>query len=819
VQHFVRKRYCISSGSLNNFKLLFVKSIKIVSRICSFTLFLLVGINSYAQPDPCGPIPIMTNDCAESGVFEACVICDIDGFTGTNNLEDNGQSPPGFCSFPDDMHWIAFIAGSTSLSIQIDVSNCTLTNLGEQSLDLGFYESLDCINFSQITQCRMDLENGESFVFNTIVPLTIGQHYYLVMDGSSGSICDWTFTVIDGTTAVDPLTNSGNITHIPETCPDLETTFFTELNEPGAAIFFWTIDGVEQAPNTQLVNITFPADGSYEVCVSAANACDEAPPVCSTIKVRTPGTTNIVEDLCDGECIESNGIQFCQTGVFQEIITLQNGCDSIINLDLTVLPQASEEVDLWICNDDFFFIGQTPYNLTGVYQDTVLTSDECDSIVYLDLLVIECEIIGSPEQIPVICNGTSTGTLIFSVDQGEVPLSFTWTSILDPTLTGSGTTNLLVDNQIPNIPAGTYQIYITDDFGNDVVVLQEVTEPPVLEATLIPSDYNGFNVSCFMDNGLPGSDGTLDARVEGGVPPYFYAWSDGQNTPVATNLTYDTYTVTVTDDVGCTLERMFTLDSAPPVMANVAFNNPTCDGFDTGTIDVQSVSGGTPSYAFSLSNGNFSSDTIFNDLFEGDYTVYIQDGNGCVYLEEGNLIAPEIPVIDFPEDLTIDLCDSIALDPIFNDAILKTIQWTPSDFITCDTCLVTYATPVNSIEYVLSVISINDCTDTDSIQVFVNERRRVYVPNIFSPNGDGLNEELIFNGGCEVDFVIAFDIFDRWGNLVFHQEDFPANDPDYAWDGRFKEEKLIDGLFSWVAEVSFIDGATTMLSGNITIVR
>ncbi len=799
-----------------------VKKLKELLKLVSVLLLLICSITFVsAQPEPCGSVPIMTNDCASAGIFEACVICDINGFTGTNDLQDNGQSPPGFCSFPDDMHWIAFIAGSTSLSIRIDVSNCSIGGFGQQSLDLGFYESLDCVNFSPITECRMDLENGDSFVFNTTVALTIGQHYYLVMDGSSGSICDWTFTVLNGTTAVDPLTNSGTIVHEPETCPGLETTFFTELNESGAAIFFWTIDGVEQAPNTQLVNVTFPADGEYEVCVSAANACDEAPPVCSTIRVRTPEVNNIVERLCDGECYEANGVQFCETGLFQEIVTLPNGCDSLINLDITVLPQASENVDLWICNDDFFFIGSTPYNVTGTYQDTVLTSDECDSIVFLDLLVIECEIIGTPEEIPVICNGTATGTLIFSVDQGEAPLTFTWTNIFDPTQTGTGTTNLLVNNQIPNIPAGSYQIYISDDFGNDVVVTQTVTEPPVLDAFLTPSDNGGFNVSCFMDDGIPGADGEVMVTVEGGVPPYQYLWSDGQNTEFASGLTYDTYSVTVTDMVGCTLERMITLDSAPPLDATVVFNNPTCDGFDTGIIDVQDVNGGVPGYNYSIisNTGPFTPDTLYTNLFEGDYTVYIEDANECVYLVEGTIVAPQIPVITFPEDLTIDLCDSVQLNPGLNDITIQSIEWSPTEYLSDDTVIDPFAKPVSFEEYALTVISVDDCADTDSIRVSVNERRRVYTPNIFSPNGDGINDEFIFNAGCEVSKILTADIFDRWGNVIFHREDFTPNDSAFAWDGKFKNEKLSHGVFTWFTEVEFIDGEVIPYSGTVTIIK
>ncbi len=407
----------------------------------SILFILFFALSSIGQPSPCGPTPAMTSTCAT-----ACVICDIDGFSGVNNLTAQGQGFSNFCTTQyNNMQYIAFIAGSVDLTIRVDVGNCSG---GVQSLEVGFFESSDCENFTAITDCDTDIQSNDSQTFTNLTPLVIGQHYYLVIDGSNGSNCDWTFNVLAGSTQVSPLGGSGNILAPSFICPGSPATFIT-TGEIGAANYSWTINGTPQLATSALTTeLLFPMDGTYEVCVLASNACDDADPSCISVEVRTPGTLNIDERLCEGECIEINGTQYCNTGVFQESISFAPGCDSIINITIEVLPMATTNLEVWICNDVFYQVGDQVYNSTGIHNTTVLTADECDSLVILDLLVIECEIVGTTEEIPVVCNGTATGTLIFSVDQGEPPLTYTYTNIADGSITGMGSTNLLTDNTL-----------------------------------------------------------------------------------------------------------------------------------------------------------------------------------------------------------------------------------------------------------------------------------------------------------------------------------------------------------------------------------
>ena len=774
-------------------------------------LFILIATFLQAQPEPCGTNPAMTSFCDQ-----ACVICDIDGFSGINDLTAQGQSVPGFCTTQyNNMQFIAFIAGSVDLTIRVDVGTC-LGGVG--SLEVGFFYSEDCQNFIPITDCDTDIESNQSQTFSNNIPLIVGQHYYMIIDGSGGSNCDWVFNVVSGSTKVLTLEDSGEIVAPLETCPGNPTSI-SNSGVDGAALFYWTIDGELHPDLSQDTELTFDEEGTYNICVSAANACDEAAPICTTINVREPQTNRIVEVLCDGECLEVNGETYCNTGTFIDTYELPSGCDSVIIIDIEVLPQPQSTYDVWICNDEEFFIGTDGYSVTGEYTGTVLTANDCDSLVFLDLLVIECEIIGIPEEIPVICKGTATGTLVFSVEQGTPPLNFTYTNIQDVSITGAGTTQLLVNNQIPNIPAGEYQIYIEDDFGNDVVVLQTVTEPTRLEIELVPSDYDGFNVSCFTDEGNGDEDGTLSANVLGGVPPYNYEWSDGQTNQTAEGLTHSLYTVTVTDDVGCTIESEYEMTSPEEIISDVLFNDPTCEGFETGEIIVQNTTGGIPPYLYSLNNSTFNSDSVFNLLVEGSYTLIYQDNNKCIGSITSIITAPEIPVITFADDLEVLLGDSISIIAQLNNITISEVNWTNTETLNCENCIDPIARPVNDTEYTITVTSIDGCTDAESINISVEKRRRLYVPNIFSPNDNSINNIFTINGGTEVASINYFNIYDRWGNLVFVQSNIPVNDRTYGWDGTFNQKDINAGVYIWNAEILFIDGISLQYSGNVSIVK
>jgi gliding motility-associated-like protein len=102
----------------------------------------------------------------------------------------------------------------------------------------------------------------------------------------------------------------------------------------------------------------------------------------------------------------------------------------------------------------------------------------------------------------------------------------------------------------------------------------------------------------------------------------------------------------------------------------------------------------------------------------------------------------------------------------------------------------------------------------------VKKEVNIYVPNAFSPNGDGTNDVfMIFAGGNSIQTIRSFLVFDRWGETVYQYYDFEPNNPVYGWDGNHRETPMNSAVFVWFAEVELIDGSVELLKGDVSLVR
>lgn len=775
-------------------------------------IFSLPIAQSSGQPIPCEDPPVMTSFCAD-----ACIICDIDGFTGRHESTIVGQAPPGFageCTFvAHNMQWIAFIAGSTDLSIELAVSNCQ-QNLG---LEFGLYRSIDCENFERISNCFGGAAGiigpGQSGVINNTVPLVIGQYYYIVMDGGLGDNCNWTFSVLSGSTEVSPLTTSGEIQGNNTSCPDLLQQYF--IDPPvGATEFEWSINGAIEDINEPSLNYIFPNEGTYTVCVTAKNACDEAPQSCLQVLVESIPNTVIEAVLCEGEVYEIAGETLTQGGNYTYDLISDNGCDSLVVLSLTEVVTPLLELDLQICEGDSIFIGSEPYTSSGSYQQILTSYQNCDSVVNLNLNTIICNITSNDNPIPVICHGESSGMIEFLIESGTPPFTYSWQE-LNGQFNGTGSiSNLGELVTISNIPAGTYIINVADGFGNFDVIISEVSQPEILAIEFEPSNYNGLNLTCDDSN-----DGNLLAEVSGGVPQFSYNWSNGMSDDFINSLGPGLYELTVTDMVGCTIEGSYELLAPDPMLLIAGFQNPECFGAFTGSITAIQTLGGTGSYQYSLNGSDFTEDPVFEGIGEGIYTLEVMDENACLTSATDTIVTPQIPEISFDDDFEVDLGTSVLLDPDFGNIDIASINWESSELLDCPECPEQNIIPLNSTYYTVEVSSIDGCIDTDSIYIGVNKFRKIYIPNAFTPNFDGFNDYFTIYGGSEVANIKLLRVFDRWGAVVFEGHDLLNGFETDGWNGVYKGKSMDPGVYAWMAEVQFIDGVILTYSGDISIVK
>ena len=118
---------------------------------------------------------------------------------------------------------------------------------------------------------------------------------------------------------------------------------------------------------------------------------------------------------------------------------------------------------------------------------------------------------------------------------------------------------------------------------------------------------------------------------------------------------------------------------------------------------------------------------------------------------------------------------------------------------------------------------IRDSSGTAQIVIDVDKNRNVFIPNVFSPNGDGSNDVFKPFIGAGVESVNSFKVFDRWGEIVYERpNDAPPLNNDSSidgWDGTFNGRRMNPGVFVYLIEVAFVDGLTLLYRGDVTILQ
>ncbi|MCB0707331.1 MAG: gliding motility-associated C-terminal domain-containing protein, partial [Saprospiraceae bacterium] len=287
------------------------------------------------------------------------------------------------------------------------------------------------------------------------------------------------------------------------------------------------------------------------------------------------------------------------------------------------------------------------------------------------------------------------------------------------------------------------------------------------------------------------------------------------------------YTLTVTDEsTGCFASDQVEIGADQEVpMPFVSLLPVSCFGDSDGAIIIDSVVGGQPPYMYSFNGADYTQTTTYFNLEAAIYTLMVQDANGCeTELLTINILQPQevnvelIALVD--GDNIILLGDSVqllALTSLPEDSI-DYIQWEPADLVGCDTCLLTSSFPLETTSFSVTIES-NGCPDTDFLTVAVKKERDIYVPNIFSPDGNGDNDVFYIFAGGTVAKIRSFLVFNRWGETVHQYYNFLPNDPAYGWNGNYRGKPLNPGVFAWFAEVEYIDGFVEIIKGDVTLVR
>ncbi|MBK6571575.1 MAG: gliding motility-associated C-terminal domain-containing protein [Saprospiraceae bacterium] len=284
------------------------------------------------------------------------------------------------------------------------------------------------------------------------------------------------------------------------------------------------------------------------------------------------------------------------------------------------------------------------------------------------------------------------------------------------------------------------------------------------------------------------------------------------------------YQVSVENPVnGCkTVKPVQVIEDANLIKdVNLKTVSPIC-GDLFGSISILSLVGGHGNYKYSLDQGlTFSSKPDFSKLSPGFYDLLVVDDAGCEFIKNFEIIQTPFIITDLPPELQLDLGseEQLLLTINIDPSKIKSVEWSPVAGLSCSDCLNPVAKPLVNTDYTVKVIDENGCESISLIKVKV-KTPDVYVPNVFEPNGDNINDRVfVYGPDNEVIKINVFQIFDRWGEKVFEIKNTFPNLPDHGWDGNFKGQKCNPGVYVYWVEVEALNGKKWSLKGDVTLLR
>lgn len=426
----------------------------------------------------------------------------------------------------------------------------------------------------------------------------------------------------------------------------------------------------------------------------------------------------------------------------------------------------------------------------GVYNVTVTDANGCTNSLYTTMIsqpASALTVTGIPTQ--VLCYGMNTGSINLSVNGGTPGYNFIW---------NNGSTN---EDQT-NLPSGNYSVTVTDANGCiNSSYNTNITQPfaaLLIDGALDHPTCNSFN------------DGSINVTMEGGTPPYTFQWNTGPTSEDITLLSAGNYNVTVTDGNGCTTNTTYTIIDPPALMLNPTVQPTSCYGIVDGSI-LLSVTGGVPGYNF-LWNNNSLGQNLLN-VGPGNYSITVTDQSGCT--ATSSYIIPTTPpiTVDIDGDSIhlIWLGESVDLEAYASGGTGDlTYTWGPDNYLSCTTCQTTTASPLLNQLYAVTVTDVNGCTAIAG--AYIELMYAMYVPNTFTPNGDGENDEFFAISASVKEFSLR--IFDRWGEEVFTTHDIHD-----GWDGIYRGSEAKQDVYVFRIEAKFLNGKYEELVGQVNLLR
>lgn len=363
--------------------------------------------------------------------------------------------------------------------------------------------------------------------------------------------------------------------------------------------------------------------GNYTITIEDNNSC------------ISTGTYSVVEPAQPLSVIYTSNDVSCYSG--------NNG-----DIDLTVNGGTPNYNYEWFSDVSglLSFSGEDPTGLVaGTYTVNISDQNDCSISEVITISEPAAPISDSELITDVNCFGDLTGAINPQISGGTLPYTYLWSDFSN-------------NSVLSNVAAGTYTLTVTD-FNGCTEFFEYIINQPESPLSI---NVSKKDVNCFGE-----ATGSIEATVRGGTAAYSYSWSNGETTQNINNLSAGSYTLTVTDDLGCTEFSTTIIDEpAAPLALSSTVSDVLCYDGEDGSIDL-TVTGGTTPYSYLWSDGGtyIYDDTTqdLSNLSSDHYLVLVEDANNCTDTLTSMISQPLAPISTTANITNID-CFSAAVGAI-----------------------------------------------------------------------------------------------------------------------------------------------------------
>ncbi len=600
---------------------------------------------------------------------------------------------------------VAVVSDATGEDLTITGGQTSCANNCDGSVSVAF----NCIN----GPCEITWYNAQAQVLAlnqfTLVDLCVGTYLVQVTNGAGCSVID-TALVVPSQLVVPDLTTS------PVSCSG--TCDGSASVAPTGGVAPYTYDWTPDPPGgDSTASVTGLCAGQWTVTIADSLGCDTtiAVVILSPDPLQVSGQVTDVtcNAACDGAisvlAVGGSGqftyqwdpappvgqgtadvSELC-AGTWSVLVSAPAGCDTLITFQVTepqplVLATSSAQSTCGVCSGSTSVVatgGTQPFAyawtlngqllgtdsvLSGVcagfYQVTVTDGNGCSSAALVPVSDADGEVVNASTDI-VTCPGSCDGAVAAAFVCSEPSCTVAWYDALGNDL---GVSTSTIDSLCP----GTYFVVVTNGLGCVTIDTSLVIDPQPIVPNPITTP-----ASC-----AGACDGSASVTPTGGVAPFTYDWApdpvDGDSTGTVTGLCAGSYTVLITDSVGCSIVQDILITEPQPLTADAQITPVSCNGVCDADI-VLAPQGGTGPYAFLWSPPppNGQGDSLALDLCAGTITVIITDAHGCDTTYAFTITDP--PVLNVTVGVTDNICfgdcNGVAIATITGGVPGYTVSW------------------------------------------------------------------------------------------------------------------------------------------------